>query len=344
MKAVHFHEHGDLSVLKYGTLPDPAISEGEALIRPRAVALNHLDIWVRRGWKGLNLELPHVSGSDIAGEVVDIKDSREAFRAGDRVVVYPGFNLYEDTFTRRGETTLSPGYRVIGEHVRGGLAELVKVPARSLLRLPDEVSFELAASQGLAATTCWQMLFDRARMRSGDTVLVVGAGGGVNSLVIALATLSGATVIALTSSEPKAYKARALGARFVVDYTAYPKWEREVRELTDGRGADIVVDNVGRATFAQSLRALRNGGTLVTVGNTSGHQLELDNRVIFARQLRIVGSTMGTFDDFVSALRFLWDRQVPPIIDRTAPLSGAIELMRVMEAGEQFGKLVVTVP
>ena len=342
MKALHFNEHGDLSVLKYGDVADPVPAAGRAIVKVEAAALNQLDVWVRKGWKGLQLQWPHISGSDFAGTVVDIQGGREGIAVGSRVAVYPGFNLAEDGFTRSGEPTLSPGYRVIGEHVSGGHAEMISVPNGNLLLLPDEIRFDTAASQGLVATTCWRMLFHRAHLKAGDTVLVVGAGGGVNSMTIAMATLAGATVIALTSSEAKAYKARALGARYIVNYTTSTCWEREVRELTNGRGADIVVDNVGEKTMVQSMRAARNGGVVVTVGNTSGFDLKLDNRVIFARQLSIVGSTMGSFDDFKNALKFLWDRGVPALIDRRAPLSEGIELMRYLESGEHFGKIVIS--
>ena len=341
MKAIFFEQHGEIDVLKYAELPQPQPKLGEALIRVRAVALNHLDVWVRRGWPGLRLDMPHITGSDIAGEIVSINSPGTAWAPGTRVIVNPGVVTAEDEWTRRGEDSLSPGYKIIGEQLRGGMAEYACVPASSLFRLPDSVSFEDGAAPLLVGLTCWRMLFKRACLRPGESVLVVGAGGGVNSLSILLATAAGASVIALTSGREKADKARSLGASAVVDYTAVPEWHTEVLKLTKGRGVDVVVDNVGSRTMPKSLRAAARGGRIVTVGNTRGYELSFDNRLFFTKQVSLIGSTMGSRQDFIEAMEFIFQNDIKVPIDTVAPLSEGIKMVKRMEDGAHFGKIVL---
>lgn len=341
MKAIFFEQHGEIDVLKYADLPQPQLKTGEALIRVRAVALNHLDVWVRRGWPGLRLDMPHITGSDIAGEIVSINSPGTAWALGTRVIVNPGVVTVEDEWTRRGEDSLSPGYKIIGEQLRGGMAEYACVPASSLFRLPDSVSFEDGAAPLLVGLTCWRMLFKRACLRPGESVLVVGAGGGVNSLSILLARAAGASVIALTSGREKADKARALGASAVVDYTAVPEWHTEVLKLTKGRGVDVVVDNVGSRTMPKSLRAAARGGRIVTVGNTKGYELSFDNRLFFTKQVSLIGSTMGSRQDFIEAMEFIFQNDIKVPIDTVAPLSEGIKMVKRMEDGAHFGKIVL---
>lgn len=343
MKALFFENHGELDVLKYADLPCPEPRPGEALIRVRAVALNHLDVWVRKGWQGLNLKFPHIGGSDIAGEVVSV-NAESAWSAGARVIVNPGVVTSEDEWTRRGEDSLSPGYKILGEQIPGGMAEFVTVPVANVFKIPDGLSYEEAAAPLLVGTTCWRMLFKRCGLRAGESVLVVGSGGGVNSLTIQLAAHAGATVYALAGSKEKAEKARELGAQEVIEYNKNPDWARDVVKLTKGRGVDLVVDNVGEKTIQNSLRAVRRGGQVVTVGNTSGHSLVVDNRLIFTKQISLVGSTMGSRQDFLDALAFMWSRNIRPVIDCTAPLKDGIKMLSRMEEGKQFGKIVLSVP
>ncbi len=341
MKAIFFEQHGDIEVLKFGDLPDPKPAPGEALIRVRAVALNHLDIWIRRGWEGLKLQMPHVSGSDVAGEIVSVNSS-SAWSVGDRVIINPGISTAEDEWTRNGEASLSPGYRILGEHIPGGLAEFVTVPTQNVFKLPDSVSFEEGCAPLLVGMTCWRMLFKRAELLPGQSVLVVGAGGGVNSLSIQLAKAAGATVYALAGSAQKATRAMELGAEHVIDYSKNPKWHVDILRLTKGRGVDVVIDNVGAATFANSLWAVRRGGRIVTVGNTSGHSINFDNRVLFTKQVSVLGSTMGNSQDFIDVLNFMWKNDIKPVIDCVEPLSKGIEMLQHLEQGQQFGKIVLT--
>ena len=304
MKAIYFNEHGGLEVLKYGDLPQPKPALGEALIRVRAMALNHLDIWVRRGWQGLNLQFPHIGGSDIVGEIVEV-NANSSWTPGTRVMVNPGITTKSDEWTDRGEDSVSPGYKIIGEQIPGGMAEYVCVPVQNVFTIPGDRTDEEMAASLLVGTTCWRMLFKQGHLRAGQSVLVVGAGGGVNSLAISFAKAAGAEVIALSSTKEKMKKAKELGAKEVIDYKLTPNWPAEILKFTRGRGVDLVIDNVGEATFAKSLRAVARGGKIVTVGNTSGYSIRFDNRLLFSKQVSLIGSTMGSKEDFRSALNYM---------------------------------------
>jgi len=342
MKALCFYEHGELDVLQYTDVPDPEPGPGEVLVRVRACALNHLDIFVREGWPGLKLEMPHWTGADVAGEIVELGQEVTGWEVGQRVVVDPGISTREDEFTRRGECSVSPGYMILGEQIRGGQAEYVVVPAGNLIPIPDDWDYPQAAAPLLVSLTAWRMLIHRAKLRAGESVLVIGAGGGVNSMAIQIAKLAGATVYALTSTEVKMEKARQLGADVVLNYREDPQWSRTLYKLTGRRGVDVVVDNVGRATLALSLRAVARGGRIVVVGNTSGPQTEIDVRFIFGKQISIIGSTMGSHQDFRDVMSLVWDGRLRPVVDRVMPLSEGKAAFKALERGEQFGKIVLT--
>ena len=341
MKAIFFERHGEIDSLKYADLPQPEPKAGEALIKVKAVALNHLDIWVRRGWSGLHVEMPHITGADVAGEIVAVNTPGTMWSEGTRVIINPGILTSDDEWTRKGEDSLSPGYKILGEQVRGGMAEYVCVPVANLFKLPDAVSFEDGAAPLLVGLTCWRMLFKRANIRAGESVLVVGAGGGVNSLSILLARAAGANVIALSSTPEKMEKALALGASTVIDYNATPEWSTEVLKATKGRGVDVVIDNVGSKTLPKSLRAVARGGRIVTVGNTKGYELSFDNRLLFTKQVSLIGSTMGSRQDFTEAMEFIFQRKIRIPIDTVAPLSEGIKMLKRLEDGKQFGKIVL---
>jgi NADPH:quinone reductase-like Zn-dependent oxidoreductase len=341
VKALCFYEHGELDVLRYDDVPDPEPGPGQALVRVRACTLNHLDAFVRQGWPGLKLEMPHWTGADVAGEVAALGEGVTGWEVGQRVVVEPGISTREDEFTRRGEHSLSPGYAILGEQVRGGHAEYVAVPAASLMPIPQAWDFPQAAAPLLVSLTAWRMLVHRARLRAGESVLIIGAGGGVNSMAIQIARLAGATVYALTSTEEKMERARALGADVVLNYREDPQWSRTLYKMTGRRGVDVVVDNVGRATLAQSMRAVARGGRIVIVGNTSGPQAEIDIRFIFGKQISIIGSTMGTHQDFRDVMDLVWAGKLRPVVDRVMPLSEGRAAFEVLERGEQFGKIVL---
>lgn len=341
MKALYFEQHGGLEAIRYGDVPDPSPGPGEALIRVRACALNHLDIWVRRGWPGLDLEMPHWGGADVAGEIAGLGDDVSDWKTGQRVVLDPGINTKEDAFTRRGESSLSPGYVILGEHVRGGAAEYVVAPARNLKAMPEELGFAEAAAPLLVTLTAWRMLINRARLRAGESVLIVGAGGGVNSMAIQISKLAGASVYVVAGDEKKAEKALELGADFAVDRSKRD-WGREIRKLTERQGVDVVVDNVGKATLPISLKVVARGGRIAVVGNTSGPEVEIDLRMIFGKQIELIGSTMGTHQDFHDVTALLWEGKLTPVIDRVMPLDQGKEALALLERGEKFGKLVLT--
>lgn len=350
MKAIFFESHGEINVLKFGELPDPEPGPGEALVRVKAVALNHLDIWVRRGWPGLSLQMPHITGSDVVGEVVKINGDSliqpsptqpDLLQPGSKVVINPGIVTGEDEWVRRGEESVSPYYKILGEHRRGGLAEYVIVPLRNLFSFPATLSEEDAVAPLLVGLTSWRMLFHRGRLQPGESVLVVGSGGGVNSLSILLASTIGARVIALAGSAEKARRAVELGAETVINYNDHRNWAHEILKITKGRGVDLVIDNVGAATMGKSLRAVRRGGRIVTVGNTSGYDIPLDNRLVFTKQISLIGSTMGSTQDFIEAMPFIWRLPIHKIIDCVEPLANGIAMIQRIEQGEQIGKIVL---
>ena len=340
MKALYFNKHGELDVVKYGDVPDPKPGPGEVLIRVRACALNFLDIWVRRGWPGLKLEMPHWCGADVAGEIAELGENVSDWQVGQRVVVDPGVSLVEDEYTRRGEDSVSPGYHILGEHRRGGAAEYLTVPASNLAAIPDNIDYPEAAAPLLVGLTAWRMLMHQAGLRAGESVLVVGAGGGVNSMAIQMAKLAGATVYVVAGNAEKSERARQLGADVVLDRSQVD-WGKEIYKLTSRRGVDVVVDNVGQATITTSMQAVARGGRIVIVGNTSGPQAEIDIRFIFGKQISLIGSTMGSHQDFRDVIDLLWAGKIKPVIHQIMPLSEGCDAYRLMEAGEHFGKILL---
>lgn len=340
MKALYFTEHGGLDVIRYGDVPDPSPGPGEILVRVRACAINHLDIWVRRGWPGLKLEMPHWCGADVAGEVAALGTGVSGWRIGERVVIDPGISTTDDEFTRTGEVSVSPGYEILGEQRRGGACEYAAVPESNVHRMREGWDFTQAAAPLLVSLAAWRMLIHRARLRAGESVLVVGAGGGVNSMAVQIAKLAGATVYVVCGNEQKGRRALELGADAVLDRSRVD-WSRELHEITGRRGVDVVVDNVGRATIMKSMQAVARGGRIVIIGNTSGPKAEIDMRYVFGKQISLIGSTMGSHQDFRDVTALLWEGKLRPVIDRVMPLGQGIEAYRMMEKGEQFGKLVL---
>jgi len=340
MKALYFDKHGELDVVKYGDVPDPKPGLGEVLIRVHACALNFLDIWVRRGWPGLKLEMPHWCGADVAGEIAELGENVSDWQVGQRVVVDPGVNLVEDEYTRRGEDSVSPGYHILGEHRRGGAAEYLTVPASNLAVIPDNIDYPEAAAPLLVGLTAWRMLMHQARLRAGESVLVVGAGGGVNSMAIQMARLAGATVYVVAGNPEKSERAQQLGADVVLDRSQVD-WGKEIFKLTSRRGVDVVVDNVGQATITKSMQAVARGGRIVIVGNTSGPQAEIDIRFIFGKQISLIGSTMGSHQDFRDVIDLLWAGKIKPVIHRVMPLSEGCDAYKMMEEGRHFGKILL---
>lgn len=340
MKAVALYEHGGPEVLTYGDLPDPTIGPGDVLIRLKASALNRMDLFAREGWKGLKLDFPHILGADGAGKVEAVGAEVEDVRSGDAVVANPGLNCGACAACRRGEDSLCETYGILGEHRNGTYAELLSLPARNVLPMPKGVSFPEAAAVPLVFMTAWRMLVERARVQEGETVLIMGAGGGVASAAIQIAKLQGATVYATTSTEEKLRKAREIGADAAFNYREEP-YGKAVWEATGKRGVDVVVDCVGAATWPDSIRALAKDGRLVTCGATTGPRGETDLRYVFWRQLQILGSTMGTRAGLVRVLKHVEEGRLRPLVHAEFPLAEAPKAHQTMADGVQFGKLVL---
>jgi NADPH:quinone reductase-like Zn-dependent oxidoreductase len=339
MKAARFHQHGGPDVLQYEDAPDPTVPEGWALVRVRACALNHLDIWQRRGLDRVTIPLPHISGADIAGEVVSV-NGPSTVAAGTRVMLQPGMSCGSGVACREGRENQCRKYDVLGYQSAGGYAELVTVPASSLIPIPDHIDFVTASAFPLTFVTAWHMLVTLARVREGDTVLVLAAGSGVGQAAIQIARAKGARVFATAGGAEKLEKARALGAVEVVDHYRQDI-TAEMRRLTSNRGVDIVVEHVGVATFEKCVKSLAVGGRLVTCGATTGYDARLDLRLLFAKQLQVIGSYMGTPGELLTASAGLFAGTFTPVVARTYSLADAAEAHRALESSQHFGKIVL---
>ncbi|HEV8309016.1 MAG TPA: zinc-binding dehydrogenase, partial [Methylomirabilota bacterium] len=304
--------------------------------------LNHLDLWVLGGMPALKTPLPFWTGCDIAGEVAGLGSGVTGVAAGARVAVNPSLSCGTCEWCVKGEDSMCVRYRILGEHVPGGLAEFVVAPAANLLPLPDHVAFEDAAAFILVNMTAWRMLVSQAALRPAEDLLILGAGGGVASAAVQIGKLCGARVFVTSSSDDKLRRARALGADEGVNYTT-TDWTKAVRDWTGRRGVDVVLDDVGAATWAGSIRALANGGRLVTCGSTTGPKGETDIPVVFWKQLRIIGSTMANRREFRDVMGQLFAGRLRPIVDRTFPLAETAAALAFLRQGQQFGKVVVVV-
>ena len=337
MKAVRFHQHGGPDVLRYEDAPDPTPAAGRALVRVRACALNHLDLWERRGIERVMLRLPHISGSDVAGEVVE----SATMAAGSRVMLQPGLRCGVCAACRGGRDNHCVRYDVLGLQSDGGYAQFVSVPDENLVPIPDRIDFVQAAAFPLVFLTAWHMLVDRAALTEGETVLVLAGASGVGQAAIQIARHFGARVFA-TSAPAKADRCRDVGAELVFDHYS-GDFARDVRQATAGRGADVVVEHVGEATWERSVRSLASGGRLVTCGATTGPTASVNIRHLFARQLSLLGSYMGTFADLRQAADLFFAGALRPVIDEVFPLAQAADAQRRLEHKEQFGKIVLEV-
>lgn len=343
MKAVLFHQHGGPEVLVYEDFPTPEPGPGEVQVRLRAAALNRVDLWTREGWPGLRLEMPHIPGADGAGEVSAVGEGVTEVQVGDRVVINSSLSCGRCEYCLAGRDNLCRHWKLLGEHVRGTYAEYVVVPERNVLPLPQGFGYAEAAAAALVFHTAWHSLITRGGLRPGETVLVVGASGGVNTASIQVARLAGARVFVVGSNAQKLELARSLGAEVLIDRSQVEDWSRAVYEASGRRGVDVVVDNVGAGAMPLSMRAARRGGRILTVGNTGGPKFEIDNRYIFGKHLSIIGSTMGTHDDFRTVMGLVFEGRLRPVIDRTYPLAEARAAQERLAAGEQMGKIVLEI-
>jgi NADPH:quinone reductase-like Zn-dependent oxidoreductase len=342
MKALAFKQFGGPETLELQDVPDPTIRPDQVLVRVRACALNHLDLFVREGIPALKTPLPFWTGCDIAGDVVEVGSAVTGVKIGTRVAVNPNLTCDRCEYCRAGEHSLCVRYGILGEHAPGGMAELVAVRGDRVLALPDAISYEDAASFVLTNMTAWRMVMTQGQLRAGQDVLILGVGGGVSSTAVQIAKLAGARVLVTSSSDAKLERARALGADVGINY-ATDDWAKAVFEKTGRRGVDLVVENVGASTWKQSLRSLRKGGRLVTCGATTGPIGETDIRIVFWNQISIIGATMANDSEFHQVMRLLFDGRLRAIVDEVVPLADGAAAQRRLAEGKQFGKIVLKV-
>jgi len=339
MKAVRFHQHGGADVLRLDDAPEPELGPGEVLVRVRACALNYLDIWERRGLPHVTIPMPHISGSDVAGQVIE--SAAHDVTPGRRVMLQPGVSCGRCAACLSGKDNQCPQYEVLGyRNHQGGYAELVKVPAQNLVPIPDEIDFVHASAFPLTFLTAWHMLMTRAQLKRGEDVLILAAGSGVGQAAVQIAVLHGARVFATVGSEKKLERARGLGAHEVINHHTQDIAD-EIKRLTNRRGVDVVIEHVGAATWARSLRSLARGGRLVTCGATTGSNASLDLAALFSRQLTVHGSYVGTKGELLRAARFFFTGELNPVVDCTFPLADASAAQRRLESSGHFGKIVL---
>lgn len=342
MKAVRFHQHGGPEVLKYEDAPDPVIRPNEVLVRVKACALNHLDIWVRQGLPGVPIPLPHIPGSDVAGEIAQIGAEVTTVRPGQKVLLAPGVTCGKCAVCIAGQDNLCRQFTNLGYLIDGGCAEFVRAPEVNCLPYPENLSFEEAAAIPLVFQTAWHMLIARAEMQPGDDVLVLGAGSGVGSAAIQIAKLFGARVIATAGTGEKLDKAKQLGADHLINHKTRNIRE-EVRRITNKRGVDVVFEHVGTATWEESISSLAAGGRLVTCGATTGYDAKVDLRFLFTRQLALLGSYMGAKSELQTVMKLVAGGKLKPVVDRIFPLAEAAAAHAYLESSSHFGKVVLKV-
>jgi NADPH:quinone reductase-like Zn-dependent oxidoreductase len=341
LKAVLFHSHGRPEVLAYSDFPAPEPMPGQVQVRLRAAALNRADLWVREGWPGLKLEYPHIPGADGAGEVSSLGEGVTDLEVGDRVVINSSISCGACSHCLAGKDNLCHEWHLLGETMRGTYAEYVVVPAINLLPLPKTMGYEEAAAASLVFHTAWHSLITRGHLGKGESVLVVGASGGVNTASIQVAKYIGAKVYVVGSTPEKLALAESHGADELIDRSREENWSKAVYLATERQGVDVVVDNVGAGTMPLSLRAARKGGRILTVGNTGGAKFEIDNRYIFGKHLSVLGSTMGTHTDFATVMGLIFEGKLKPVLDRQYPLKEAAAAQERLAAGQQMGKITL---
>jgi len=341
MKAARIHQHGSPEVLVYEEVPDPKIKANQILLRVKACSLNHLDLFVRAGIPGMKFAMPHILGCDIAGEVVEVGELCERVKPGWRVLLSPGVSCRQCDQCAAGRDNFCRKYTIFGYGIDGGDAELVAAPEWTAIQIPDTLTFEEAAAAPLVFLTAWHMLVGRAHLQLGEDVLVLAASSGVGQAAIQIAKLHHCRVIATAGGEAKLAKAKELGADHVIDHYNQDI-SAEVKKFTGKRGVDVVFEHVGAATWPKSLESLAPAGRLVTCGNTTGWDVKLDLRFLFSKQWSLLGSFMGTLGDLHAVLKFVFRKEMKPVIDKVYPLSEIRAAHERLENKEQFGKVLVT--
>jgi NADPH:quinone reductase-like Zn-dependent oxidoreductase len=341
VKAIQFQRHGGPEVLQYVDAPDPVFRPNDVLVRVRACALNRLDLWVRQGLPNVSIPLPHIPGSDVAGEIAQMGSEVTTVRIGQKVVLAPGITCGKCAACLAGLDNRCRQFTNLGYMIDGGCAEFVRAPEVNCMPYPENLSFEQAAAIPLVFQTAWHMLVARAELQPGEDVLVLGAGSGVGSAAIQIAKFFGANVIATAGTDEKLAKARELGADHLINHKSQ-KIRDEVRRITRKRGVDVVFEHVGAATWDDSVASLTPSGRLVTCGATTGYDAKVDLRFLFSRQLSLLGSYMGTKNDLRTVMKLVAASILKPIVDRVFPLAEAGAAHAYLESGSQFGKVVLS--
>ena len=343
MKAAVIQGHGGLDCVEIEEIPEPEPAGNEVILEVHSAGLNHLDVWVRKGRPGLKVAMPHILGSDAAGVVIAVGSNVKNVNVGDEVILNPGLSCDSCEFCNRGEQSQCLSFGIVGMTRPGTFAEQVAVPAQKVHPKPDHMNFDEAGAFVLSYLTAWRMLMTRAQLKSGETILIHGIGGGVALSGLQLAKLSGAEVIVTSSSDEKLIRARQIGADYTINYSKVDDVAQCVRDVTSGRGVDIIIDTVGAATWRIDFSAVRRGGKIVLCGVTSGPQAPTNLQMLYWHQLTILGSTMGSDEDFRQMLKAVTRAKLKPVVDSVRPLEGAKEAMARMENAEQLGKIVLRV-
>lgn len=342
MKAAVFYNCGDASQIQIADVPEPTVAAGQALIRVHASAFNHLELWSLHGPADDSYHFPMWTGSDISGVIEQLASDVSGWSVGDAVVVNPSLSCGKCARCLEGEVSQCDDYDILGSSGNGGNAELIVVNADKLMRMPDGFDFVTAAAAPLAYQTAWRAVVTRAKVQPGENILVLGASGGVAVAAIQICKIIGARVFAVTSSQEKMAKARAIGADIAVDRNTSDPFE-DVRRLTNGRGVDLVLENVGAATWGESQKILRKGGRIVTYGRTTGRMATINLSLLFWNEQTHIGSTMGSLNDFHEVMEHVFSGKIKPVIDSVYALEDAREAYAHYERGEQFGKIVLRI-
>ncbi len=344
MKAAFINKHGSLDQLLIGDLDIPKIKPNEVLVQAKFGALNHIDVFLIRGWPGLKLTMPHVLGSDGSGIIKEVGSAVTTVSEGESVTINPGLSCGKCKFCLSGNQNFCKSFSIMGEHRWGTYCEYFKVPEENALKLPSNISYELAAAAPLTFLTAWRLLTTQANLRPGENILIHGAGGGVSTAAIQIAKYIGAKVITTTSDQDKMKKAEELGADHVINYKTSPDYGKTIfSEITKKQGIDVIVDSVGKLTISNSLRLLKPGGRLVIPGATTGSIAEVDIRQIFWKQIKIFGSTMSNQGEFREVMKLVFEEKLKPIVDRKFQLEEIIEAENYLNEGKQFGKVLIEI-
>ncbi|MBI2431452.1 MAG: zinc-binding dehydrogenase [Candidatus Hydrogenedentes bacterium] len=343
MKAAVIRAHGSLDVLETADVPPPSPGRGEVLLNVRTAALNHLDIWIRKGRPGLQLSFPHVLGSDAAGVVAAVGESVTNVAVGDEVILNPGLNCGRCPHCLRGQQSECPQFTIMGMGRPGTFAEQTVAPAENLQSRPPHLTWEESAALPLAYLTAWRMLHTRAKLQPGETVLIHGIGGGVALAALQLVKAAGGEAIVTSGTPEKLERAAKLGAAHTINYRETKNVAQRVLEITSGAGVDVAFDAVGAATWPINFEAVRKGGRIVHCGVTTGAAVETNIATMYWKQLTVLGSTMGSQDDFRQLVRTVRATGLRPVVDSVHPLQDARQAQERMEQGEQFGKIVLRV-